>query len=214
MRIKNLGNLPYLDAQALMQEFVEQATLDTCSEVWFVEHSPVYTQGIGCDLQALLESQIPVVKSDRGGQITYHGPGQVVMYVLLNIKQLGLGVKPLVTMLEQAIIDVLMSYEIAAQRKEGAPGVYVDGAKIGALGLRFRRGFSYHGLSLNVDMDLRPFQNIDPCGYKGMPVAQIKDELLASGVPRSELPLIGEVQDRLASTLMKSLEGYQSDDKR
>jgi len=176
MIVKHLGHLPYLQAQKAMQEFVDSVTRETESEVWFVEHPKVYTQGINCDLAALNATDIPIVKSDRGGQITYHGPGQVVMYVLLNIKQYGLNVKQLVFLLEQIMINVLLDYGIHANRKEGAPGVYVKGAKIGALGLRFRKGFSYHGLSLNVDMDLKPFENIDPCGYQGLQVTQIKDE--------------------------------------
>lgn len=177
MKIKNLGLTPYLNAQAEMQSFVEQATPDTEDEIWFVEHPSVYTQGTACDLNTLIASDIPVIKSDRGGQITYHGPGQIIMYVLLNVKRNGLGVKGLVTALEQTMIDVLATYQIQANRLSGAPGVYVEGAKIGALGLRVRKGFSYHGLSLNVDMDLKPFHNIDPCGYKDMLVTQIKDQM-------------------------------------
>jgi len=115
------------------------------------------------------------VKSDRGGQITYHGPGQLIMYVLLNLKKHNVGVKALVNALEQSIIDFLLEYGVKAERKEGAPGVYVDGAKIAALGLRVKKGFSYHGLSFNLAMDLAPFSNIDPCGYQGMQVAQLKD---------------------------------------
>ncbi len=180
MKVKKLGLTPYLTAQTAMQSFVEQSTPETEDEIWFVEHPPVYTQGTACDLNTLIASDIPVVKSDRGGQITYHGPGQIVMYVLLNVKRNGLGVKGLVEALEQTMIDVLASYQILADRLTGAPGVYVNGAKIGALGLRVRKGFSYHGLSLNVDMDLKPFHNIDPCGYKDMPVTQVKDQLVSS----------------------------------
>ncbi len=180
-----------------MQSFVEQATAGTEDEIWFVEHPPVYTQGTACDLSTLIASDIPVVKSDRGGQITYHGPGQIVMYVLLNVKRNGLGVKGLVNALEQTMIDVLASYQIHANRLAGAPGVYVEGAKIGALGLRVRKGFSYHGLSLNVDMDLKPFQNIDPCGYKDMPVTQIKDQL-----DSKESITMAEVQQALIDSLL------------
>lgn len=177
MIIRQLGLKLYAETQTAMQSFVELSDKDTPDEIWFVQHPPVYTQGTACDLTVLIESDIPLVKSDRGGQITYHGPGQIVMYVMLNLKRHGLGVKALVDMLEQTMINVLESFDIVAIRKQGAPGVYVEGAKIGALGLRFRKGFSYHGLSLNVDMDLFPFQNIDPCGYQGLPVTQIKDHL-------------------------------------
>ena len=177
MIVHQLGLKLYAETQTAMQSFVELSDKETPDEIWFVQHPPVYTQGTACDLTALMESDIPLVKSDRGGQITYHGPGQIVMYVMLNLKRHGLGVKALVDMLEQTMINVLDSFEIVAVRKQGAPGVYVEGAKIGALGLRFRKGFSYHGLSLNVDMDLSPFQNIDPCGYQDLPVTQIKDHL-------------------------------------
>ena len=177
MNVQQLGLTPYIETQPAMQTYVEQSDQTTSDEIWFVEHPPVYTQGTACDLKTLIASDIPLVKSDRGGQITYHGPGQIVMYVMLNLKRHGLGVKVLVEKLEQVMINVLADLGITAIRKEGAPGVYVDGAKIGALGLRFRKGFSYHGLSLNVDMDLSPFQNIDPCGYQGMPVTQINDQV-------------------------------------
>ena len=189
MIVHQLGLKSYAEIQTAMQSFVELSDKDTPDEVWFVEHLPVYTQGTACDLTTLIESDIPLLKSDRGGQITYHGPGQIVMYVMLNLKRHGLGVKVLVDMLEQAMINVLENFDIAASRKEGAPGVFVNGAKIGALGLRFRKGFSYHGLSLNVDMDLSPFQNIDPCGYQGMPVTQIKDQLGAQSHLAKKLSL-------------------------
>ena len=200
MKVKKLGLTPYLTAQTAMQSFVEQATSETEDEIWFVEHPPVYTQGTACDLNTLIASDIPVVKSDRGGQITYHGPGQVVMYVLLNVKRNGLGVKGLVEALEQTMIDVLASYQILAERLTGAPGVYINDAKIGALGLRVRKGFSYHGLSLNVDMDLKPFHNIDPCGYKDMPVTQIKDQLGSS-----ETISTADIQQALLDALLSLL---------
>lgn len=203
--IHHLGLQPYSEMQSAMQAFVASSSPETSDEIWFVQHPPVYTQGTACDLQTLLTSDIPVVKSDRGGQITYHGPGQVVMYILLNLKRHGLGVKALVDALEQSIIDVLSSHNISAQRKEGAPGVYVGEAKIGALGLRFRKGFSYHGLSLNVDMDLQPFQNIDPCGYKGMPVTQIKDQLTDKGIAITDQPRLEDIQDQLSATFIQLL---------
>jgi len=205
MIVKYLDRLSYLEAQTAMQEFIGSVNNNTQSEVWFVEHPQVYTQGVSCDLTTLQASDIPIVKSDRGGQITYHGPGQVVMYVLLNIKQLGLGVKQLVTILEQVMINVLANYLIIAERISGAPGVYVDGAKIGALGLRFRKGFSYHGLSLNIDMDLQPFENIDPCGYQGMAVTQVKDILLKNQPSEQNLPSIKHIQNALLNELQEQL---------
>jgi len=175
MKIKHLGLVDYLTTQDEMQQFVATANRDTESEIWLLEHKPVYTQGTACNSETLLPSDIPVVKSDRGGQITYHGPGKLIMYVLLNIKQHNIGVKALVNALEQSIIDFLGEYGVKAERKEGAPGVYVDGAKIAALGLRVKKGFSYHGLSFNLSMDLVPFSNINPCGYQGMQVSQLQD---------------------------------------
>lgn len=175
MLIKDLGIVSYLETQQAMQDYVANADSDTQDQLWLLEHEPVYTQGTACKLQTLLPSDIPVVKSDRGGQITYHGPGQIIMYTLINLKKSRLGVKSLVDSLEQAVINLLDQYGVRAQRKENAPGVYVNEAKIAALGLRVKKGFSYHGLSLNVNMDLSPFNNIDPCGYQGLKVSQLSD---------------------------------------
>jgi len=174
MKVKYLGRVDYLSTQQAMRQFVQGSTQDTESEIWLLEHNPVYTQGTACDSVTLAPSDIPVVKSDRGGQITYHGPGQLIMYVMLNLKKRGLGVKALVNALEQSVIDYMSEVGVVAKRKDGAPGVYIEGAKISALGLRVKKGFSYHGLSFNVSMDLEPFKNIDPCGYQGMKVAQLK----------------------------------------
>lgn len=169
----------YADAHQAMVAFTNTRERETRDQIWLIEHPPVYTQGTACTHNTLLPSDIPVVKTDRGGQITYHGPGQVVMYPLLRLKNFGLGVKALVFNLEQSVIDTLAEYDITARRRDNAPGVYVtkgdEEAKIGALGLRIRRGNSYHGLSLNVQMDLSPFGNIDPCGYRGMQVAELAD---------------------------------------
>lgn len=144
-------------------------------EVWFLEHSPVFTQGqAGKDHHILNPHNIPVVKSDRGGQVTYHGPGQLMIYVLWDIKRMGIGVRQLVTTLESIIIELLQCYDIAAHRLDNAPGIYVNHCKIASLGLRIKRGCSYHGISLNVDMDLTPFQYINPCGFKNLEMTQIK----------------------------------------
>ena len=209
MNIQQLGLKEYSETQTAMQKFVANSNIETPDEIWFVEHPAVYTQGTACNLHTLATSNIPLVKSDRGGQITYHGPGQIVMYVLLNLKRYNLGVKALVDILEQTMIDVLASYQISAKRKYGAPGVYVGEAKIGALGLRFRKGFSYHGLSLNVDMDLQPFLNIDPCGYKDMPVTQIKDQLNLQGLQgevEENQPTLPDVQEALKNTFLAFLD--------
>jgi lipoyl(octanoyl) transferase len=156
-----------------MQAFTEQRTDATTDELWVLEHPPVFTLGqAGKREHVLAPGEIPVLAVDRGGQVTYHGPGQVVVYVLVNLKRRGYGVKELVRRLEQGVIDLLARHEVIATRRQGAPGVYVNGAKIAALGLRIKRGCSYHGLALNVDMDLRPFSQINPCGYPGMPVTQ------------------------------------------
>ncbi|MCL4145991.1 UNVERIFIED_CONTAM: hypothetical protein GTU68_065505 [Idotea baltica] len=156
-----------------MSEFAMQRDDHSLDEIWLLQHPPVYTQGTACKQVTLASTDIPVVKSDRGGQLTYHGPGQIIMYPLLKLKRYNLGVKSLVQKLEQSVIDLLLGCGIESDRRDDAPGVYVEGAKISALGLRIRRGTSYHGLSFNIDMDLRPFNNIHPCGYKGLEITQL-----------------------------------------
>lgn len=159
-----------------MQDFTAARNEITPDELWVLEHPPVFTLGQAGKREHLLQpTEIPVVSIDRGGQITYHGPGQVVVYVLVDLKRRGYGVKELVSRMEQAVIDLLTESGIQAERKAGAPGVYVAGAKIAALGLRIKQGRSYHGLALNVDMDLSPFALINPCGYPGMAVIQTRD---------------------------------------
>ena len=165
----------YEESYLRMSEFASTRTEDDKDQIWLIQHPPVYTQGTACEQETLLPSDIQVVKTDRGGQITYHGPGQLVMYPLLRLKRFGLGVKALVNNLEQSVVDTLTSYKVDGKRRQDAPGVYVDEAKIAALGLRIRRGNSYHGLSFNIDMDLAPFSNVDPCGYKGLKVTQLSE---------------------------------------
>ncbi|MDD3650770.1 MAG: lipoyl(octanoyl) transferase LipB [Immundisolibacter sp.] len=168
--------MDYAACLAAMQEFTDRRDADTADELWLVEHPPVFTLGLAGEPRHVLDAgDIPVVRCDRGGQVTYHGPGQVVLYALLDLNRMGLGVKALVTTLEQAVIDLLAGLDIAAERRPGAPGVYVAGAKIAALGLRVRRGCCYHGLSVNVAMDLAPFGRINPCGYAGLAVTQLRD---------------------------------------
>lgn len=159
-----------------MQSFTASRQPETPDELWIVEHPPVYTLGqAGKPEHVLQDIGIPIVKIDRGGQVTYHGPGQVVIYLLLDLSRLKIKVRELVIAIEQAVIDFLASHEVTAERRDGAPGVYVGEAKIAALGLKIKNGCSYHGLSLNVDMDLSPFAAINPCGYAGLKVIQTKD---------------------------------------
>jgi lipoyl(octanoyl) transferase len=167
---KELGRLEYQAALAAMRDFTARRTELTGDELWLLEHPPVYTLGQGAD-KCAVPNGIPVLRSDRGGEITYHGPGQIVLYTLVDLARRGIKVKRYVWLLEQAVIDLL---DGRGQRKEGAPGVYVEGAKIAALGIRVSRGRAYHGLALNVDMDLSPFNAIDPCGYPGLAVTQTK----------------------------------------
>jgi lipoyl(octanoyl) transferase len=174
--VKKLGRVEYAPTWEAMQIFTAERTADTPDELWIVEHPPVYTLGQAGKPEHVLEDiGIPIVKIDRGGQVTYHGPGQVVIYLLLDLSRLKIKVRELVTAIEQAIIDYLASVNIPAERRAGAPGVYVGDAKIAALGLKIKNSCSYHGLSLNVDMDLSPFAAINPCGYAGLKVTQTKD---------------------------------------
>lgn len=174
--VRRLGRVEYEPTWRAMQDFTARRTPATPDELWLVEHPPVYTQGQAGKPEHLIAStDIPVVQIDRGGQITYHGPGQVVAYVLVDLRRRGYGVRELVTRMEQAVIDLLAVHGIAAERLAGAPGVYVGGAKIAALGLRVRHGCTYHGLAFNVDMDLAPFAAINPCGYAGLAVTQCRD---------------------------------------
>jgi lipoyl(octanoyl) transferase len=177
IEVSIFDEVDYLSAQSAMAGFASNRQTGDLDRIWLLQHPPIYTQGTACQQNTLLPSDISVIKSDRGGQITYHGPGQIVMYPMLKLKDYGLGVKALVSVLEQTVIDLLSQYQINAARREDAPGVYVDQAKIAALGLRIRCGTSYHGLSLNVEMDLSPFNNIDPCGYQGLQVTQMTDLL-------------------------------------
>ena len=167
--VRHLGIRPYLDTWQAMQAFTDRRDVDTPDEIWLLQHEAVYTQGQAGKAEHLLHpTEIPVVQSDRGGQITYHGPGQLIAYLLLDVRRKGFGVRQLVTAMEQAVIGVLAQANIQAAAKADAPGVYVDGAKIASLGLRIRRGCSFHGLALNVDLDLTPFTHINPCGYAGL----------------------------------------------
>ncbi|EGA68020.1 lipoate-protein ligase B [Vibrio sinaloensis DSM 21326] len=172
--VKYLGRQDYQPIWQAMHDFTDTRTEETRDEVWLVEHNPVFTQGQAGKAEHLLNTgDIPVVQSDRGGQVTYHGPGQLVAYFLINLRRKKLGVRDLVTHIENLVINTLKQYNIDSAARPDAPGVYVDGKKICSLGLRIRKGCSFHGLALNVNMDLSPFQRINPCGYAGMEMVQV-----------------------------------------
>jgi lipoyl(octanoyl) transferase len=174
VRVVSMGMSPYVSTLAAMREFTARRSADTPDELWLLEHPPVYTLGLAADAAhgPKAGGTIPVVQVERGGEITYHGPGQVVLYTLVDLARRGIKVKQFVAMLEQSVIDLLGK---RAERKRGAPGIYVDGAKIAALGIRVSRGCAFHGLALNVDMDLAPFSAINPCGFPGLQVTQTRD---------------------------------------
>jgi len=174
--LRDLGRQPYEPVWRAMQRFTDGRGDDTPDELWLVEHDPVFTLGqAGKDEHVLLPGDIPVIHVDRGGQVTYHGPGQIVLYPLLDLRRLKVGVKEYVCKIEQAMIDTLADWSIHAERRDGAPGVYVNGAKIGALGIRVRHGCTFHGLAFNIAMDLEPFMRINPCGYAGLQVTSMLD---------------------------------------
>jgi lipoyl(octanoyl) transferase len=193
--LKSLGTLPYLQALQAMREFTGGRGEATPDEIWMLEHPPVYTLGQGAASSLNKASAIPVIASDRGGEITYHGPGQAILYTLVDLARCRISVKRFVWLLEQAVIDLVGP---RAERRAGAPGVYVGGAKLAALGIRVKRGRAYHGLALNVDMDLAPFSAIDPCGYPGLAVTQLKDLGVKESAP--------QVGNQLAQILMQRLD--------
>jgi len=174
--VRWLGRRDYAPAWREMRGFTDARAAASADELWLLEHTPVYTLGQAARREHVLDpGDVPVVPADRGGQVTYHGPGQLVAYTLLDLRRLGIGVRTLVGALEQSLIDLVAPHGVRAARRPGAPGVYVDGAKLAALGLRVRGGCSYHGLALNVDLDLEPFARIDPCGYPGLAVTRLRD---------------------------------------
>jgi lipoyl(octanoyl) transferase len=196
--VRRLGRADYAEVWRAMRAFTAERDAGTPDELWLVEHPPVYTLGQSCKPAEYAHiADIPVVATDRGGQITYHGPGQLVVYVLLDMRRSRQSVRDLVSALEQSVIDLLAGYGLSGARREGAPGVYVDGRKVASLGLRVREGRSYHGLSLNVDMDLGPFGRIDPCGYRGLEVTQLRD----LGVDAEFEAVAGDLARRLVGSL-------------
>jgi len=195
-----LGSVEYAPTLAAMQRFTDERGPSTPDEIWLLEHPPVFTLGMAADrAHVLAAGDIPVVQTDRGGQVTYHGPGQLVMYPLIDIRRLGVSVRALVQHLEQSVIELLRPHGIVAVGRRDAPGVYVDGRKLASVGMRIRRGASYHGLALNVDMDLAPFQRINPCGMTGLEVTQ----LAALGVQGGTR----QIGERLAPLLASLIQG-------
>lgn len=192
--IRRLGLTDYETTLHAMQAFTAARNADTPDELWLTEHPSVYTLGLNKkDVAPPLRSDIPLVPTDRGGKITYHGPGQIVIYLLIDLKRRNLTVRQLVSHMENAVIGLLAEYSITAVARTDAPGVYVDGKKIASLGLRLKNGCCYHGLSFNVDMDLAPFDTIDPCGYKGMPVTQAR----ALGIDQDMATLAEQLLEKL-----------------
>ena len=201
MLVHHLGEVDYVDTWQKMQAFTNSRQQNTADELWFLQHPPVYTLGKNGKAEHILNTtDIQLINADRGGQVTYHGPGQIVVYTLLDLKRLNIGVRALVTLLERTIIELLADYGIDSNARREAPGVYVNNAKIAALGLRVRKGCCFHGLALNVDMDLAPFKQINPCGYEGLQVTQLKN--LVDDVQITDV--VDNLQQRLLNNLLSS----------
>ena len=180
LKVRELGIRPYLETWTAMRAFTDRRASNTPDELWLLEHPPVYTQGLAGKPEHVLDAgEIPVVQTDRGGQITYHGPGQLVAYPLLDLQRLGVGIRNMVALLESVTIDVLADFGLKGQRRDGAPGVFVDDAKIASIGMKVRRGCTFHGLAFNVEVDLSPFSRINPCGFAGQRMTRLAD--LAEG---------------------------------
>ena len=202
LRVRHLGQVDYQATLAAMQRFTTDRDPTSADELWFLEHPPVFTQGQAGKAEHLLApGEIPVVKVDRGGQVTYHGPGQLVVYLLVDIARRGLGARGLVTLIEESLVELLSHWGIESAPRRDAPGVYVEGRKIASLGLRIRRGCAYHGLALNVRMDLEPFGRINPCGYAGLQMTQMADLVADVDMPA--------VSDRLQEILVSRLNASQ-----
>ena len=199
IKVSSKGLQDYLITWEEMKSFTENRNSDTIDELWTLEHNSVFTQGLSGKPEHLLKAtQIPIIQSDRGGQITYHAPGQLIIYCLIDIKRLGIGIKKMVSIIEQSLIEFLSSYDIKAHTLMGAPGVYVNGSKIAALGLKVKQGRTYHGLSLNIDMDLSPYKLINPCGYSDLKVTQMRnvtDNILS----------ISDIQQELSEQIISSV---------
>ena len=199
LHIRSLGLRPYQEVWDAMRQYTATRDATSLDEIWLVQHPPVFTQGQAGKAEHLLApGDIPVIQIDRGGQITYHGPGQTVMYLLLDLRRADIGIRELVHLIEEVVIGFLQEQGVTANSRADAPGVYVDGKKIASLGLRIKRGAVYHGLALNVNMDLAPFRQINPCGYAGLEMTQIADYV-------SPAPSLAEVSDKLTKYLQKEL---------
>lgn len=200
--VKDLGRRAYEPVWRAMQAFTDARDEATADELWLVEHDPVFTLGqAGRPEHVLAPGDIPVLHVDRGGQVTYHGPGQIVAYPLLDLKRLKIGVREYVCRIEQAVIDTLGEWNIEGRRREGAPGVYVNGAKVAALGIRVRRGCTFHGLAFNIAMDLEPFSRINPCGYAGLEVVSMADLGGPAGLEAVKPVLLRELAARFGLRL-------------
>ena len=210
--VRQLGRQRYMPIWQKMQSFTDTRDEHTADEIWLVEHEPVFTQGQAGKAEHLLNTgDIEVIQVDRGGQVTYHGPGQQMMYVLFNLRRLNIGVRELVTWLEECIIDTLKDYDIDAYAKADAPGVYVNDSKVASLGLRVRRGCSFHGLALNVSMDLSPFLRINPCGYAGMNMVQTTDLNGTQNLEQAGAGLVKHMIKKLNATVVKHTEGFENE---
>lgn len=204
LKIKHLPLSDYESIYHQMKAFTEKRDETTPDELWVLEHKSVFTQGQAGKAEHILsQSNIPIVQSDRGGQVTYHGPGQVIIYFLIALKRYGLGIRSLVCLIEQSLIECLAQYDITATGDKNAPGVYVDGKKIASVGLRIKKGCAYHGLALNVDMDLSPFSLINPCGYQGLKMVQIKDYCAGVSCEKVKSTLSLIITKRLESALLR-----------
>jgi lipoyl(octanoyl) transferase len=214
LRIRDLGLQPYEKIWQAMSHFTNERDDTTIDELWLVEHEPVYTQGQAGKPEHILQaSDIPIVKSDRGGQVTYHGPGQLILYPLINLRRRHLGVRDMVTLLEGLVVQWLSNYAVVAYARADAPGVYINmsgnDAKIASLGLRIRRGCSFHGVGINIDMDLSPFQNINPCGYEGMLMTQLSEHLDTSAL--SSQPSSQQIKNELIALFAQKIAATQLD---
>jgi len=204
IKVRSKGLQDYLITWEEMKSFTENRDSDTLDELWTLEHNSVFTQGLSGKPEHLLKAtQIPIIQSDRGGQITYHAPGQLIIYCLIDIKRLGIGIKKMVSIIEQSLIELLSSYDITAHTLKGAPGVYVNDSKIAALGLKVKHGRTYHGLSLNIDMDLSPYTLINPCGYSDLKVTQMRN--LTNNILN-----ISDIQHELSEHLIDSVAKTQN----
>ena len=211
--IRQLANMDYTKVWQAMQHFTDNRSEETFDELWLVEHPPVFTQGqAGKEEHLLMPGDIPIVKVDRGGQVTYHGPGQQVIYFMINLRRRKIGVRELVTLIENSIVDSLADYNITAYAKKDAPGVYVNEKKIASLGLRVRKGCSFHGLALNVNMDLSPFLRINPCGYAGLEMVQTCDFNGPENVEQAGKSLTEHLTRLFAAKQVRYLSGFDTGD--